>query len=110
MCSSDLFCFVCSGNGNICIRCTAEDAAEAETVNGEQSNPFPTVLPSPKLPDSRCEVWSMILYQIAAECRNGVAILRGIRVSINIGWPELKRAGVMWLVVAQLLSNNFPLA
>ena len=32
---------MCSGNGNICIRWTAEDAAEAETVNGEQSNPFP---------------------------------------------------------------------
>ena len=39
------------------------------------------VLPSPKLTDSRCEVWSMILCQIAAECRNGVAIFGGIRVS-----------------------------
>ena len=35
------FCFVCSQNGNICIRLITEDSAEALMVNGEQSYPFP---------------------------------------------------------------------
>ena len=35
-------CFVCSGNGNICIRSIAEYSAEAVTINGEQFNLFPT--------------------------------------------------------------------
>ena len=32
-------------NGNICIRWIAEDAAEPETINGEQFNPFPIDVP-----------------------------------------------------------------
>ena len=35
---------MCSGNGNICVRLITEDSAEALTVNGEQSNPFPISL------------------------------------------------------------------
>ena len=64
-------------------------------------------LPSPML--TECEVLAMILSEILIECRNSVAICRGTREAYKYFVIRDEEGGAIWLVVAQVLSNHFPL-